>query len=94
MDTTRAIGFMAGWKHCASTGSYWYWLIGYTIFAFLVAYAFKWAEKHYNKDLDNAFTMLVIGLSMAWVCFLLVRPANVGADTWVGAALRNHYLGY
>lgn len=94
MDTTRAIGLLAGWKHCVNTGSYWYWLIGYTIVATILAYLFKWYENKANKDWDNQFTVLMIVFVIIWVCFLLVRPANVGADTWIGAAQRGHYLGY
>lgn len=101
MDTSRAIGFLAGWQHCIHTGSYWAWLIGYVVIALGGIIFFKEYQRKLDKvggpkdkDLDSYFTILCIAAIIGFFCFLLIRPCDVGVSTSINMAARGHYLGY
>lgn len=94
MDTSPAIGFLAGFQHCIHTSSYWI-----SFGAIMGVCGILWAllEFWYGKkvaDPSKIEKVLLIITVFAFALCLLMRPCEVGWNTSVDMAAKGMYLGY
>lgn len=94
MDTTRAIGFAAGFQHCIHTSSYWVSLAIVIGICALLWALLEFVANKANFDPSNLEKVLLIAAVLAISCAIFGRPAQVGANTSVTMAAKGNYLGY
>jgi bacteriorhodopsin len=93
MDTSQSISLHAAFAHCASTGSYWLWIVIAFVASIIALYLLTKAN---NKAEVNSLVKIIIyfAVLVAIGCSIFVRPCSVMVNTSVDAAARGHYLGY
>jgi len=91
MEKTISLG--QAFAHCASTGSYWLWIVIALVASILTAVILTRAN---NKSEVNPMVKMAIyfAIAAAILCSIFVRPCSVAANTSVEAAARGNYLGY
>lgn len=94
MDTSAPIGFLAGWKHCMGTSSYWIWIGAFLLIVAIIYFLIKrWSNKT-NTDPSKMLMVFWAVVVLLGSLFLFMRPAQVGWNTSVDMAAHGQYLGY
>lgn len=94
MDSTQTlISLGHAFRHCASTGSYWGWIIAALVLAIVCIVVIARIQR---KTEVNP----VVKIILAFVCLafilgsIFIRPCTVAQNTSEAMAARGHYLGY
>ena len=93
MDSTKNISLHAAFAHCASTGSYWLWIVIAVVASIIALFLLTKAN---NKTEVNPLVKIIVyfAVAAAILCSIFVRPTSVQANTSEAMAARGHYLGY
>ncbi len=88
----KTISFGQALAHCASTGSYWFW-IAIAVVALVIGFILiKKSLK--TSDWQTGHSLAVGGLILILLLAVLMRPAEVAANTTEDQAARGVYIGY
>jgi len=92
MDSTQTISWGMAWHHCASTSSYWIWIICVAVGWALAIVAINAMANKMNKDLDRVklWTSVVFVFALAFT--ILASPSSMAANTSIAAAARGHFI--
>lgn len=91
MDKNISLGW--AFAHCATTGSYWLWIIIAVLASIAAAVILTRAN---NKSEVNPMVKMLVyfAIAVAILCSIFVRPCNVAANTTEEQAARGVYIGY
>jgi tryptophan-rich sensory protein len=86
------ISFLEALKHCATTGSYWLWLIvGIVIFvAGVISLKVSYEKEGWSSG-KSGISLLLIAILLAAFAY---RPSEISANTTKDQAARGVYIGY
>ena len=92
MDSTQTISWGMAWHHCASTSSYWLWIIGVAVGWAVAIIAINAMANKMNKDLDRVklWTSVVFFFALAFA--ILASPSSVAANTNEAMAARGVFI--
>lgn len=94
MDPNKTISFGTAFAHCASTSSWWLSL-GITVLILVALWiALEVEAKKANFDPSNVEKVLLVVTVFAIGLALLMRPAEVAANTSIAEAAKGLWLGY
>lgn len=87
------ITFGQAFSHCASTLSYWLWLIPLGI-VMLTGWYFTWRAYSNDQEWTTGKTLICFGLFALFMVSLFMMPAEIAANTTVEQAARGVFIGY
>ena len=86
------ISILEAFKHCASTGSYWIWLvIGVVIF---IGGSIGLKKSYDKEGWSTGKNYILFALIALLLSSILARPADIAANTTKEQAARGVYIGY
>lgn len=86
----KTISFGKALAHCASTGSYWAWVIG-ALVLLVAAIIFVKVNKK-PEDATKWYIVIIAAIILGLTIF--IRPFEVKANTTEEQAARGVYIGY